>query len=158
MYRGDSSVRTMIQTETFISPSVKQTWQFAHRLIAQLKDGEVLALTGDLGSGKTTFVQGLAQALNIKERILSPTFILMREYKIKVKSQKSKVKSLIHMDLYRVEDFGQVKDLGLEELWCDPQNLVVIEWAEKIKNHLPKNTIWIKFEYVDENSRRIEIR
>lgn len=146
----------MIQSETFFSSSVKQTRQFAHRLIAQLKNGEVLALTGDLGLGKTIFVQGLAQALNIKERVLSPTFILMREYEINVKSPSPR--RLIHVDLYRVESFEQVDDLGLEELWCDSQNLVVIEWAEKIKNHLPKNTIWIKFEYVDENSRRIEIK
>lgn len=114
----------------------------------------MLALTGELGSGKTTFVQGLAKGLRIGGRIISPTFIIVRSYKLK-----GKVKLLFHVDLYRLEgDLGrEIENLGLKEIWSDPNNVMVIEWAEKIKDYLPEGTKWVRFSYNGEEERRIVI-
>jgi tRNA threonylcarbamoyladenosine biosynthesis protein TsaE len=126
----------------------------------------VLALTGDLGSGKTTFIQGLADGLGIKQRIISPTFIIIRSYNMEHKTKKEKptsevrrLKTFYHIDLYRLEENveREMKNLGIDEIMSDPLNILAIEWAEKAKDYLPKNTKWIKFEYVNENKRRITV-
>lgn len=127
-----------------------KTKQFAQEYARKLKGGEILALVGELGSGKTTFVQGLAQGLGIKKRVLSPTFILMRSYEGKM--------TLFHIDLYRINTIEEVEILGLEEIWSQENTVVVIEWAEKVKTILPKNTTWIYFEYKDENKRCLTIK
>lgn len=111
----------------------------------------IIALVGNLGAGKTTFVQGFAEGLGIKDKIISPTFVLIRQHKIPGKNQ-----TLFHIDLYRLENSEQFQSLGLEEIINDPNNIVLIEWAEKAKNLLPKNTTWIYFEG-DGDSRRISI-
>ncbi|MBI3093049.1 MAG: tRNA (adenosine(37)-N6)-threonylcarbamoyltransferase complex ATPase subunit type 1 TsaE [Candidatus Levybacteria bacterium] len=123
----------------------------------------VIALYGELGSGKTTFVQGLARGLGIKRRIISPTFIIVRSYKIK--NQKSKIKIIdqsskifYHTDLYRIQSVKDLEGLGLGEIINNQNNIVVIEWAEKIAELLPKNRMDIEFEYVDENRRKITIK
>ena len=115
----------------------------------------ILALTGDLGSGKTTFVQGLAEGLGVKSRIISPTFILLKRYEVKLKTPA--LRNLFHLDLYRLEHnvVEEVKNLGIEEIWNDPENIVVIEWAEKIKNHIPKDSIWLFFKYEGDEKRLI---
>jgi len=109
----------------------------------------VIALTGNLGSGKTTFVQGFAKGLGIKQRIISPTFILMRKYG----------ENFYHVDLYRLEGNieSEVRNLGIEDIWKDPKNIVVIEWAEKIKKMIPKSAQWIKFENLGKDERKITI-
>ncbi len=119
----------------------------------------VIALTGDLGSGKTTFVKGFAKGLGVKQRILSPTFILMRKYDVPISHQTSTISHFFHIDLYRFEDNveSEVRNLGIEEIWSDPQNIVAIEWAEKIKSVVPKNAIWIRFENLGEEKRRISL-
>lgn len=110
-----------------------------------------MALSGDLGSGKTTFVQGLARGLGIQQPVVSPTFVLMRQYD-------SKSKNLYHVDLYRIttKPEREYTALGIGEVVGRAENIVVIEWAEKVKNLLPKNTIWITFETIDESRRRIQ--
>lgn len=126
----------------------------------------VFALEGDLGSGKTTFVQGLAKGLGIKQRIISPTYIIVRKYELKLKpacadrAKNSKLKTFYHVDLYRLEAGieREIENLGLKEIWSDPENIVVIEWAEKIRNLVPKNATWIKFEYLSDEKRRIIIK
>jgi len=112
----------------------------------------VIALTGDLGSGKTTFMQGFAEGLGYTGRLISPTFILMRQYPI----QSGK---LYHLDVYRLDKNvdEEAKDLGLMEIMSDPSNIVVIEWAEKMRTILPEDTQWISFEYVDDETRKIMI-
>lgn len=119
----------------------------------------VLALEGDLGSGKTTFVQGLAKGLGIKQRIISPTYIIVRKYDLKLKAKNSKLKTFYHVDLYRLEDNieKEIENLGLKEIWSDSKNIVVIEWAEKIRNLVPKGAMWIKFENFGENERMINV-
>lgn len=146
----------------YLSKSLNQTQEIAEKILGGLSNQNVLALIGDLGSGKTTFVQALGKVLGIKPRIVSPTFILMRSYKIPLEYQPKPgtvpgFKLLYHLDLYRLENWGEVKLLGIEEIWADPKNLVCIEWAEKIEGYLPKNSVHMQFEYFNENSRRITL-
>ena len=119
---------------------------------AKLKGGEVLALQGDLGAGKTTFIQGLAKGLGIKKTIVSPTFIIVRRYPV------SDGRQFYHVDLYRLEEgIGkELENLGLTDEWGRKENIVVIEWADKAINEIPKNAIWVEFEYLDEHKRKIK--
>jgi tRNA threonylcarbamoyladenosine biosynthesis protein TsaE len=138
-----------------------ETKAFGKSLAADITSGKtshVLALTGDLGSGKTTFVQGLARGLGVEGRVISPTFILMRKYEIK--NPKSKIKTFYHVDLYRLEENleQEILNLGLPYLWSDPENAVVIEWAEKIKNLIPNGSTWVSFENLGEDERRISLK
>jgi len=112
----------------------------------------VLALSGALGSGKTTFVQGLAEGLGLGSRIISPTFILMRSYN-------AKSVNLYHVDLYRLEGdiANDFENLGIADFWEKPNNIVVIEWAEKAKDLLPEKAIWINFENIDGDKRKIKL-
>lgn len=147
----------------FITNNFEETQKIGERFAKTLESERTIALYGELGSGKTTFVQGLAEGLGIKQRIISPTFILARQYKLKAQSSKRKTKTqnsklFYHVDLYRVNNEGEIKGLGVEEMISDPQNIVAIEWAEKMKNLLPKDRIDIYFEYVDEQKRRITIK
>lgn len=108
-----------------------------------------------MGSGKTTFVQGLAQGFGIKQRIISPTFILMREYRYEgVGGGGGK---FYHIDLYRLENNveQELRNLGIEEIWGKKENIVAIEWAEKARKILPKNTVWITFEDLGDDRRKI---
>jgi len=135
---------------------------------SKVKGAIILALTGELGNGKTTFVQGLSEGLGIKQRIISPTFIIMRKYRIKLITKNSKLKTktqnlelenFYHIDLYRIEENieSEVSNLGIKDIWNNPENVVAIEWAEKIKKLLPKNTIWIKFENLGGERRKVTV-
>lgn len=135
-----------------ISKSARETQKLGQKIGHNLKPKDVVALYGELGSGKTTFIQGLARGLGIKRRIVSPTFIFIRSYP--VTGHRSPI-TFYHIDLYRVEKLEQTKGLGLEEIFADPQAIVAIEWAEKIKKILPKKRIDVYFEYVSENQRKI---
>ncbi len=151
-------------TKKITTNSDKDMRDHASKFARELHGGEVLALTGELGAGKTTFAQGLAKGLGIKGRVTSPTFIIMRQYNTKLKTlasrrsgQNSKVKSLYHLDLYRLEHDleSEVKNLGITDVWGKPENIVVIEWAEKIKALLPRSATWIKFEVIDSGGHRV---
>ena len=119
----------------------------------------VVALSGDLGAGKTTFVQGFAKALEIKHRIVSPTFLIFRNYKLNVKSKKRhSFANFYHVDLYRIHDEKELDVLNFKSILHSPFNIAVIEWADKIKKLLPKNTIWVEFGHGQkENERNIQI-
>src|SRR3989344_3693471 len=121
---------------------------FAKIVAGQLRGGEILALVGPLGSGKTTFVKALGKQLKIKSRISSPTFSLMHEFKSKIKTPTG-LKSIkfYHLDLYRTKNFKEIKALGLLELWGSKNTITVIEWADKIKKHLPKKTYYVYFKH-----------
>lgn len=133
------------------SYSAVETQQIAKELSQTIQNG-VVSLTGDLGAGKTTFTQGFAQGLNIKEKIISPTFILIKQYPIPHTN-----KTLYHIDLYRLEDDINIYETGLKDIMDNPDNIVLIEWAEKISPHLPPNTIKINIEKIDEEKRIINI-
>ena len=141
-----------------VSKNLKETQkvarEFAEKFPTEQKDGAyVVALYGDLGSGKTSFVQGVARALGIKNTIISPTFVIERIYKI----SKDKYTHLIHIDAYRLENSDELLSLGWDEIVSDPKNIIIIEWAERVEELLPRRAIKIYFEYVDETTRKIKI-
>lgn len=143
--------------QTIITNSFEETQGLGSDFAKKIVDVSTLALYGDLGSGKTTFIQGLAKGLGIHKRIISPTFIIMRTYETRIKNQELRIKNFYHVDLYRIKSENDIKELGLIELMKDPQSLFAIEWPEKIKNLLPKKSVDIFFEYIDENKRKITI-
>jgi tRNA threonylcarbamoyladenosine biosynthesis protein TsaE len=116
--------------------------KFAKTVAQRLKGGEILALIGPLGAGKTTFVKALAKQLKVRPAVTSPTFTFLHRYTARLGKKKV---SLYHLDLYRAKNFREAKLLGLEEFWGDPKTITAIEWADKIKKHLPKKTKIIKF-------------
>ena len=115
-----------------------QAW--AAELATKLPAGTVLALEGDLGAGKTTFTQGLARGLGVKVMVNSPTFVLLKIYKTKVK----KFKKLIHLDAYRLNSGADLTAIGWQD-YLRPENLVVVEWADRVAAVLPKNSLILKF-------------
>lgn len=128
----------------------KAATDFAKGLVG----GEVIALYGNLGAGKTVFVQGLAKGLKIKRHITSPTFVFMRTYPVKIKRRDL---TFYHLDLYRGNTSSDFESLGLGEIF-DQDSIVVLEWAERIKNQLPKKRIDIEIVAVNEKTRKIKIR
>ncbi len=135
----------------YITKNAEETKALGRRLGNSLKGGTTLALSGELGSGKTTFIQGLAEGLGVRDRIISPTFILVRKY------QSEKLLNFYHVDLYRLEgDLGyEMNNLGLTDFMKDKDSIVAIEWAEKAREYLPKNMVWIKFDILEDNRRKI---
>jgi tRNA threonylcarbamoyladenosine biosynthesis protein TsaE len=123
---------------------LKQVGELAKLVAGKLKGGEIFALVGTLGSGKTTFVKAVGKALKIRDKITSPTFILLQGYETKIKGKKN---LLFHLDLYRTKNYKEVKALGLNEFWGKPNTVTFIEWADKIKKHLPKKTTTIHFRH-----------
>jgi tRNA threonylcarbamoyladenosine biosynthesis protein TsaE len=122
---------------------------------------QIIALSGDLGSGKTTFIQGFCQALGVQHGVSSPTFIIFRKHPIKMKNEKLRMKkgNIYHFDLYRLRKPKEVLDLGFKKIINNPENIVLIEWPEIIKKLLPKNTIWVKFSHgKKENERFVKIQ
>ncbi len=120
--------------ENYISCSEDETKKLAENFAKKTR-GNIFALSGELGAGKTTFVQGFAKGLGIQDKIISPTFVLIRQHQIP-----NTDKTLYHIDLYRLENIESLKHLGLDEILSDSNNIVLIEWAEKLKQ-LPKGTI-----------------
>lgn len=135
-----------------ISKSSEQTQKIAQELASNLHGGEILCFSGELGAGKTTFIQGLAKGLEIKENLTSPTFVIFKKYQTKNNLE------FYHFDLYRIQDPQEILDLGYTEIVNSKKNISAIEWSEKIKDQIPlKNVIHIKLEYLDENQRKITI-
>lgn len=134
-----------------ISNSIEETAKIAKEIAKKLIGGEIFGLIGDLGSGKTTFVQSVARELGIKEKVKSPTFNILKKYLV---FNHRKIKNFYHLDLYRTDslDFVDLKEISTQD------SVVFIEWAEKIEKQLPKNWKKIEFKYVEENKRKITIR
>jgi tRNA threonylcarbamoyladenosine biosynthesis protein TsaE len=114
-----------------------------------LKAGDVVALTGELGAGKTCFIQGLVRGLGASVQATSPTFVLINEYRGRV--------PIHHVDAYRTESLGELLDLGLPELF-DEEAVSVVEWADKLEPLLPPRTIRVHISGVGHEPRRIAIR
>lgn len=139
-----------------ISKSVGETEAFARKFLNDLKarpgQATVLALKGDLGSGKTTFTQFLAKILGVKNQITSPTFVIEKKYPIK---DHPNFKQLIHIDSYRLNNGTDLLKLDWSEILADPKNLIVIEWPEIVPEILPADCLNLEFEFVSEGERRI---
>ncbi len=112
----------------------------------------ILALSGDLGAGKTTITKEIARSLGIKNEIISPTFVIMKNYQTK----DNKFKNLIHIDAYRLDEHKDVLVLGWDKIIKDKNNLIVVEWPEKIESYLPKDVYSVKLEHKDETTRKIK--
>lgn len=112
----------------------------------------VFGLEGELGAGKTTFVQGFAKALGIEEKVLSPTFLILKQFNIP-KSERV----LYHIDCYRIQGPKDILQLGWEKIIQDTNSIIIIEWPERIKDILPDNTKTIRFTHDGGDKRTIEI-
>jgi len=117
------------------------------------KGALVFGLKGELGAGKTTFLQGFAKGLGVREKVISPTFVIMNRFPIK----KGKFTNFYHFDCYRIENVEEMKNLEFEEIIGNSKNIVCIEWPEKIKKALPTDINMIKFDVLEGDKRKIII-
>lgn len=138
-----------MDAKSFIAISSVQTKKFGGVLAKELSGGEIICLSGNLGSGKTTFTQGLLNGLKIKGPFTSPTFNIIKTYKIK-----SKI--IYHIDAYRIEA-KDLLELGWKDFAGKPNSIVIIEWAERVKKIIPKNSLWIKFKWIRDKERKISL-
>ena len=138
-----------MKPETIIlTNSESETLDVARSLGKTLSAGAVVALTGDLGAGKTVFAQGIAESLDIREQITSPTFTLINEYRGRL--------LLYHMDLYRLDSTREIEDIGIVDyLYGD--GVCVIEWAEKLRELMPSNAIAVSLRPSGKTRREIQI-
>ena len=128
--------------QILICHNTEQTRALAARVARQLPKGAVLALVGELGAGKTCFVQGLADALGVLDpkQVLSPTYALVHEYPCRDLL-------LVHMDLYRLDSVESFEDLGLQEYFYRKDAVVAVEWADKLPELMPKEALWCKISW-----------
>lgn len=118
-------------------------------LTAPKKKGAfVLALKGELGAGKTSFVQGLAKGLGVKKNVLSPTFLIVKSYNL------NKGKTFYHIDCYRLKNAKELLELEWKEITGNPKNIVAIEWADHVRRIIPKDALWISFAHGTELTKR----
>lgn len=141
--------------------SAKETQKIATLLAREIlrsdieRDGAlVAALEGDLGGGKTTFAQGFARGLGIREKILSPTFVIMKSYSLLT----THYKLFFHLDAYRLKNARELRSLGWKDILKDKEAIVFVEWADRVRQALPKEYIQIKFEFVDKKTRNITLK
>lgn len=126
----------MPQKPNKIRVPLSKVEQVAKTMAKNIKGGEVIALIGELGSGKTTFTKAFGKALGIKQLIPSPTFVMMQEFE-------TPKFYFYHLDLYRTKNYKEVESLGITQWWTNPKTVTVIEWADKIIKNLPKAAIII---------------
>ena len=136
----------------YITKSKDETENIAKEIALSAKRGDLFALSGDLGSGKTTFTKGFARGLGVEEEITSPTFVIFKQYRAK-----APINNFVHVDCYRLESSADAESVGLLEIIEQKNSIVLIEWPEKIMEAIPKEAKLLNFEYIDENTRRITI-
>jgi len=159
--------------KTITTKNQEETMSLAAEIAQNLRGGEVLALSGELGGGKTTFTKGLAEALKVEESITSPTFVMLKYYPAKLSDGQNI--ELVHIDAYRTETIEDIRSVGIEDFLSAAQRgsapegrddvIMVVEWAEKIREILPirqaqgrpKNIININFKFINEKTREITI-
>ena len=142
-----------MKTETLVTHTPGETEAFAAKLAAELPEGSVLALYGNLGAGKTVFARGFARGLGITEPISSPTFTILQEYP-------HNGKMFYHMDLYRIDNSDAALAFGIDEFLYDQTAMTLLEWPERIEDILPEKTIKLTVEHAPEitdESRKITI-
>ncbi len=142
----------------YVSGGVQETitiaQTYAQTVIEESAQGpRIVALEGELGAGKTTFVQAFAAALGVAEKLKSPTFTIFKKYKIDA----GPFASLYHIDCYRLKDSNDLKALGIQEILCQPDAIILIEWAERVADILPAKRTTIHIDHVAEQKRRITI-
>lgn len=133
-----------------ITHSAEETIEFAKEIGSRLKKGDIVAYTGGLGAGKTTFTRGLAMGLGMDDNVTSPTFSLVNEYH-------SRDISLYHFDMYRIMGTDDLETTGFYDYSTD-DSVFAIEWSENISEELPDNAVIINIERIDDNTRRITVK
>ncbi len=134
-----------------ITNNEEETHSFAQVIAEKVDDGGVICLFGDLGTGKTTLTKGIAKCFGIKEMtIKSPTYTYIRKHE-------AQDRNIYHIDLYRLNQIDELLLQEIEELFENPKNIVIIEWADRMEQFLPENRINIHLEYIDEKRRSIKI-
>ena len=134
----------------FFSRSPEQTRRVGRRLGEVLAIGDVICLQGDLGAGKTTLVQGIAQGWGSLDSVSSPTFILVNVYRRADESQ------LFHMDAYRLDSTPEAEELDLDSMLA--QGALLIEWPEQMDGLIPKERLWVNLEHIDEEEREMKFK
>lgn len=132
----------------------------AVRFVSSLSPHEtatVVALSGDLGAGKTTFTQAVAKHLGVEETVVSPTFVIQKSYPLEGHPPTGGFRRLIHIDAYRLKEERELSVLGWEELLTDPGNLILVEWPERVPGLLPRETHRVSLQYIDDNTREITL-
>lgn len=130
------------------SHSADETLRIGAELGRRLQPGDALLLTGDLGAGKTTLTQGIALGLDVPDRPRSPTFVMATEYHGRL--------PLYHLDLYRVEDLGELGDLGLDE-YLNGDGVTVVEWADRAPHAFSSHAFWVDLQSTGEDARDITV-
>ena len=130
----------------YVTKSAEETVELGKKIGAFLVPNDVVCLTGSLGAGKTTLIQGIAEGIGVKDYVTSPTFIIINEYQGRI--------PFFHIDLYRLDNIDQIEDLGIEEYFTRG-GACVIEWAEKLDELKPKACHEIGIEIVSENERKL---
>lgn len=128
---------------------------FAKRFAKGLRGGETVALTGELGAGKTAFVQALGRALGVRERITSPTFTIMHLHGAGLRGKA--IRHLAHVDAYRLASAKAFRDIGALDYLGRPDTVSAVEWAERVKRILPHGTVWMRISSAGGERRIIEI-
>ncbi len=138
---------------THITSNSDETKLLGAKLAARMRGGEVICLTGDLGSGKTTFVTGFIRHFLPNVRVLSPTFTLVRHYTVR----HGTIRHIYHMDLYRLKQRADIAQLGIEEYIHSLDSVVLVEWPEKIQELLPGKPLKISFVHTGDDQRVITV-
>ncbi len=139
-----------------ITQSDKETRELGQKIAHSLHGGDIIILKGDLGAGKTTLTKGIAEGFGIAEDITSPTFTLMNLYK--VENSPSKIKTLVHIDTYRLKNEQELLDIGVEDYLGQPDIVTIIEWPEKIPTLLQnKKVLTVTIEHNTPNERTISV-
>lgn len=140
--------------KTFLTHSTEETKELGKKLAKEIAPGMLTCLTGDLGAGKTTFVQGFLEAMGAARPYVSPTFVIMKQYNLFV--PKNSIERIYHADAYRVEakDFEM---LGFAEWIADKRGVVILEWPERVQELIPNTAQKISFVWKSENEREITI-
>ena len=140
-----------MSNQTFNKTQVPEIAQEIIEKITLENSAMVITLSGDLGTGKTTLTQNIARELGVKEKVISPTFVIMKMYDLK----NQKHKQLVHIDAYRLTSHNELTTLGFRQIISNPENLVLIEWPENVKELIPANAEKILLKHVDEDTREI---
>lgn len=114
----------------------------------------VIGIIGELGAGKTTFIQGFAKALNVEEKVVSPSFVLMKIFRL---APRKRLRHLIHIDCWRLKTPNDLKELGFLSFLQDPYAIVLIEWADRIRSLLPAHTVWVSLTHAALHKRKIVV-
>ena len=133
-----------------ITEGPEETVRLGEELAHMLRPGDVVALVGELGSGKTTLVKGIAQGLFVKEPVISPSFLLARSYRGRM--------PLHHLDAYRVNSPEELVEVGLLELLPPEEGVTVVEWADRVEELIPPGSLWVHLEHLDQDRRRLTLR